>query len=735
MKRRNFLLISLIFLFFLFEEVKAQGEEAILYNPDGESSGGVYTYVQGVVGDRATIMWQTRKNVLKPASFPVFYGLDSGNLNLQAADAVSVEVFRVWVSRERPSEEREVWVHRVEINGLEPGRKYYYQIDLPGVPEDKRKGEFITDPGPEAQVRMLFGADVFDAPKAFEHLEGNRGEIHLVLHAGDVGQGRLWGEWVKKCPFYIARGNHDKGGILEGSDFPGRDCPGNKNEHVYSFDYGPCHFIFLDFWSNLSSSEFLNWLESDLQGTSASWKIVVLHSSLFDAGGLFVRADESDWGGHHSFRYHVAPLLEKYGVDLVLSGHNHSYDRTYPVTTRGGIPVRNDSQGIVYIVASTRYTGGGSTTAFPWTAETDLPRVDTRSDEEHHIYLEVDRERLVVKYIRYGRERDYYLKVKSPTYENELINRLSSSDEEVVKSALKELGALGSRKAVPSILALLDSASDDLKVALMEALAGIGDKGVLGVTNEYLNSGRVEIRRSAVKLLARYGQGQEAISQLWAAVEDRDKEVGSWAVLGLIRLAGGTNEVNNLVEDWFREEDCGELGYERGLPDEDRDGIPRWYEVTTHLRADQNDANGDLDGDGLTNYEEYLLYTSANSVDTDGDGVNDRDDPEPRNPEFPSGIKGRREQTRRPILLSYPNPFNPECYIPLNIKGKMQNVKCKIYNILGQLVREIECSKVQELKDSRVYWDGRDTRGLEVPAGVYFYEVAGEAVRKMIILK
>jgi hypothetical protein len=85
--------------------------------------------------------------------------------------------------------------------------------------------------------------------------------------------------------------------------------------------------------------------------------------------------------------------------------------------------------------------------------------------------------------------------------------------------------------------------------------------------------------------------------------------------------------------------------------------------------------------------------------------------------------------------VAYPNPFNPECYIPVNTKGKMKNGKCKIYNILGQLVREVEYSRIQELKGSRVYWDGRDSRGLEVPAGVYFYEVAGEAVRRMVVLK
>jgi hypothetical protein len=90
---------------------------------------------------------------------------------------------------------------------------------------------------------------------------------------------------------------------------------------------------------------------------------------------------------------------------------------------------------------------------------------------------------------------------------------------------------------------------------------------------------------------------------------------------------------------------------------------------------------------------------------------------------------------RRKHNCSYPNPFNPECYIPVNAKSKKKNVKCKIYNILGQLVKEIEWSKVHGLKDSRIYWDGRDSRGLEVPAGVYFYEMGGEGVKRIVVLK
>jgi 3',5'-cyclic AMP phosphodiesterase CpdA len=80
--------------------------------------------------------------------------------------------------------------------------------------------------------------------------------------------------------------------------------------------------------------------------------------------------------------------------------------------------------------------------------------------------------------------------------------------------------------------------------------------------------------------------------------------------------------------------------------------------------------------------------------------------------------------------IPYPNPFNLECYLPLNVKGK-----CKIYNILGQLVREIEHLRTYPLDGSRVYWNGKDSGELEVPSGVYFYKVAAEDVWRMVVLK
>ncbi|MFH1612199.1 MAG: T9SS type A sorting domain-containing protein [bacterium] len=87
-------------------------------------------------------------------------------------------------------------------------------------------------------------------------------------------------------------------------------------------------------------------------------------------------------------------------------------------------------------------------------------------------------------------------------------------------------------------------------------------------------------------------------------------------------------------------------------------------------------------------------------------------------------------------IANYPNPFNPECYIPIEISNnKSQNIKIKIYNILGQVVREVISSNA----NNSVYWDGRDNLGKEVSSGMYFYETIvdnkTQNCKKMLMLK
>ena len=93
------------------------------------------------------------------------------------------------------------------------------------------------------------------------------------------------------------------------------------------------------------------------------------------------------------------------------------------------------------------------------------------------------------------------------------------------------------------------------------------------------------------------------------------------------------------------------------------------------------------------------------------------------------------------LLANYPNPFNPETWIPYHLANPSE-VAITVYDMRGSVVRRLELGHQREgYYTSRVraaYWDGRNAVGERVASGVYFYQLqAGDVslLRKMVILK
>ncbi|MDE0297625.1 MAG: T9SS type A sorting domain-containing protein [Candidatus Poribacteria bacterium] len=93
------------------------------------------------------------------------------------------------------------------------------------------------------------------------------------------------------------------------------------------------------------------------------------------------------------------------------------------------------------------------------------------------------------------------------------------------------------------------------------------------------------------------------------------------------------------------------------------------------------------------------------------------------------------------LLANYPNPFNPETWIPYQLENPAQ-VTLTIYDMIGQAVRMLEVGHqpagVYQRRDRAAYWDGRNEMGETVADGVYFYTLsAGDftATRKMLVGK
>ena len=97
------------------------------------------------------------------------------------------------------------------------------------------------------------------------------------------------------------------------------------------------------------------------------------------------------------------------------------------------------------------------------------------------------------------------------------------------------------------------------------------------------------------------------------------------------------------------------------------------------------------------------------------------------------------EQTQ--LLLNYPNPFNPETWIPFELSQDTK-VSITIYNVEGTPVRNIRVGYLQAgsyvSQSKALYWDGKSDTGERVASGTYFYTLKADTstfTQKMIILK
>jgi 3',5'-cyclic AMP phosphodiesterase CpdA len=97
--------------------------------------------------------------------------------------------------------------------------------------------------------------------------------------------------------------------------------PYNMNgQHYYSFKKGEVQFFVLD--SNYMDSHQLDWIGQQLSASGAKWKIAYFHHPLYSDGRFH--------GPDTDLRKQLMPIFEKYGVNVVLSGHDHVYERFKP---------------------------------------------------------------------------------------------------------------------------------------------------------------------------------------------------------------------------------------------------------------------------------------------------------------------------------------------------------------------------------------------------------------------
>jgi len=247
---------------------------------------------------------------------------------------------------------------------LAHGRQY--QSDLAGLPAaavvcyqvmDGRRPlagpfGFTSAPaeGATAPIRIVALGDMgwrsSDQDAVEKQMELTR--FDLALMAGDIGypSGRLrdyeenvfpvYATLMASAPFFAASGNHD---YMTDDGAPFRQVfalPENGGregrERWYSIDWGILHLVVLDSEKLGKTQE--DWLEADLAAAAAApWTIALFHRAPFSSGEL---------GDDAGSKASLVPILTRHHVPLVITGHEHDYERRDPV------------DGVLYVV-----TGGG----------------------------------------------------------------------------------------------------------------------------------------------------------------------------------------------------------------------------------------------------------------------------------------------------------------------------------------------------------------------------------------
>ncbi|MEM9657697.1 MAG: metallophosphoesterase family protein [Planctomycetota bacterium] len=327
-------------------------------------------------------------------------------------------------------------IHSLQMNELEPSTRYVYRVG-DGVnwsewfqfrtASDRREPfSFVYFGDAQNAVRSLWSRVIREA-----HQQAPRAAF--MLHAGDLinsaAKDGEWGEWFAAggwlngmIPTVATPGNHEYSGEEDQRRltkhwtpqfaFP-RNGPAGLDETAYWFDYQGVRFVSLN--SNERIDEQAAWFERLCQDHPAPhWHIATFHHPIYSA-----TKDRDNRGLREAWK----PLFDKYGVDLALQGHDHTYARSAlggPENASSGANVQAGDTVYVVSVSGPKMYSLGDT----WPAE----RMASGAQLYQVIHIDGD----VLNYearLATGELYDAFTLKRNGDGRNELTNRIPNTPE------------------------------------------------------------------------------------------------------------------------------------------------------------------------------------------------------------------------------------------------------------------------------------------------------------------
>lgn len=220
------------------------------------------------------------------------------------------EPFRVWVIGDSGT------------SGLLPSGQDFRQVSV--------RDEFLKRyPVGAFQLFMMLGDNAYDTGTDAQYQQGVFTPYQQVLRSTVLWPTQGNHDYASNAyyPVFSLPERGESGGVPSGT------------EYYYSFNHGNVHFISLN--SEVNRSAFrdgmLSWLRQDLAENKSEWTVAFWHHPPYSKGSHNSDSPTASQGRLTWMREQVVPILESAGVDLVLTGHSHSYERTPLINGHYGV--------------------------------------------------------------------------------------------------------------------------------------------------------------------------------------------------------------------------------------------------------------------------------------------------------------------------------------------------------------------------------------------------------------
>jgi 3',5'-cyclic AMP phosphodiesterase CpdA len=401
-----------------------------------------FPYLQNVTNGRASILWATFELAVGQVRYT------SDGINYQTVVATA----RPFSASANMGLSTDCVQYQADLTGLSPNTDYFYIVSMNGQ-DIASVGEARFSTAGTGPFKFVVVGD-----SGWGDLQSDaQGQIAkqiaaekpaLVVHTGDLVYNptgtfdsyqrnyfNYFAPAMCSAPFYPCPGNHEYDvpnaiPYLSVHSLPSENVPSPDRGRYYSFDWGNVHFVSIDAYQSFnqavtSNGPMLRWLDNDLRSTRQFWRIVYFHPPPY-ASGVNDGDIQSQWA-----RDYMVPIFERNGVQVVFSGHEHSYQRSKPIWKNNFV---TSDTGINYLTSG----GGGAPLYFA----PQIPVVAFSKSVFHYLRVEVNGPGMVVHALLMdGSELESYTIGPAPAFsDNPKIVPLTLSPGPVAGATIRIFG-------------------------------------------------------------------------------------------------------------------------------------------------------------------------------------------------------------------------------------------------------------------------------------------------------